>query len=174
MYGEEADLCLRARRFGACPAVTPKATIIHYGGASEQPELEKHVRLLAAKAELIKRHWSQPKRQIGLFVFSMLPLTRAAAFGLADPVFRTRRARLWWLIWQQRKRWQLGYGDHTVRICEFSRAKNSPAIRSIAGPIDKTAVVINPENAGAAIAKTPDNLSSSNRAPISDGSSEAS
>ena len=35
MYGEEADLCLRARTFGARPVVTPEATIIHYGGASE-------------------------------------------------------------------------------------------------------------------------------------------
>src|SRR5262249_52669728 len=40
MYGEEADLCLRAAKLGARPAVTPNATIIHYGGASEQVRSE--------------------------------------------------------------------------------------------------------------------------------------
>ena len=35
MYGEDADLCLRAARLGARPMITPEATIIHHGGASE-------------------------------------------------------------------------------------------------------------------------------------------
>ncbi|KAB2846675.1 MAG: glycosyltransferase family 2 protein, partial [Hyphomicrobiaceae bacterium] len=35
MYGEEADLCLRARQMGARPRITPTSTIIHLGGASE-------------------------------------------------------------------------------------------------------------------------------------------
>src|SRR5689334_3297229 len=35
MYGEEADLCLRAAKRGARPMLTPEATIIHYGSASD-------------------------------------------------------------------------------------------------------------------------------------------
>ena len=42
MYGEEADLCLRAARtLGARPRVTPLARLIHYGGASEKVAADK-------------------------------------------------------------------------------------------------------------------------------------
>ena len=33
MYGEEADLCRRARARGARPRMTPEATIVHFHGA---------------------------------------------------------------------------------------------------------------------------------------------
>ena len=36
MYGEEQDLCLRARAAGARPRMTPEATIVHYHGASSR------------------------------------------------------------------------------------------------------------------------------------------
>ncbi|MFO8127101.1 glycosyltransferase family 2 protein, partial [Yoonia sp.] len=58
MYGEEADLCLRARRIGLRPAITSEAVIIHHGGASEKVRADKLVRLLRAKAELVKRHFA--------------------------------------------------------------------------------------------------------------------
>ncbi|HEY6578832.1 MAG TPA: glycosyltransferase family 2 protein, partial [Rhizomicrobium sp.] len=35
MYGEDDDLCLRARRLGFRPAFTPSAAIIHYGRGTE-------------------------------------------------------------------------------------------------------------------------------------------
>ena len=47
MYGEDADLCLRARKLGARPMVTPEATIVHYGGASEACQAGKLEKLLA-------------------------------------------------------------------------------------------------------------------------------
>ncbi len=113
MYGEEADLCLRAAKLGARPAVTPQATIVHYGGASEQAETEKTIRLLAAKAELIKRHWPPPSRRIGLFLFSLWPLTRAIAVSSAALTLggapRQARAETWWQVWQRRRSWRLGY-----------------------------------------------------------------
>ena len=36
MYGEEADLCLRAKKLGYQPLFTPEAEIVHYDGASEK------------------------------------------------------------------------------------------------------------------------------------------
>ncbi|HRO13223.1 glycosyltransferase family 2 protein, partial [Amaricoccus sp.] len=36
MYGEEADLCRRARLRGARPRMTPEATIVHFHGASSR------------------------------------------------------------------------------------------------------------------------------------------
>jgi GT2 family glycosyltransferase len=56
MYGEEADLCLRARGLGVRPRVTPDATIVHYGGASEKARADKLVRLFKAKRQLFDRH----------------------------------------------------------------------------------------------------------------------
>jgi hypothetical protein len=111
MYGEEADLCLRAAALGARPVVTPEATIVHYGGASEQAETEKTIRLLAAKAELIKRHWPQPQRAIGLLLFSLWPLSRAVAASIASVAgFASRaRAETWWRVWRRRDAWRLGY-----------------------------------------------------------------
>jgi GT2 family glycosyltransferase len=113
MYGEEADLCLRARRLGARPAVTPKATIIHYGGATEQAAVEKNVMLMAAKAELIKRHWPSFKRPVGLLLFSLLPLSRAVAAEILDRIFGGGRSQVWWQLWRARRRWQSGYSENT-------------------------------------------------------------
>ena len=111
MYGEEADLCLRAAALGARPVVTPLATIVHHGGASEQAGTEKTIRLLAAKAELIKRHWRQPARSLGLALFALWPLSRAVAMGAASLVGIGKRARAqaWWRVWQRRAAWRLGY-----------------------------------------------------------------
>jgi GT2 family glycosyltransferase len=113
MYGEEADLCLRAAKLGARPAVTPDATIIHYGGASEQVRSEMMVKLLAGKGELIKRHWPARTRGLGLFLLSLWPLTRAIALSGAGWVLRRSalggEAATWWRIWRQRERWRHGY-----------------------------------------------------------------
>lgn len=58
MYGEDADLCLRARQLGAEPTICPQATIVHYGGKSEKVREEKIIRLYRAKVQLMRRHMS--------------------------------------------------------------------------------------------------------------------
>ena len=65
MYGEEADLCLRARALSARPIVTPAAEIIHYGGASERVRADQMVRLIAAKSSLIGLHWAPFAAPVG-------------------------------------------------------------------------------------------------------------
>ena len=82
MYGEEADLCLRAHAFSARPMITPDATIIHYGGASEKTQTGKMVRLLAAKASLIDRHWQPFTAPIGRTLLSLWPLSRSLALSI--------------------------------------------------------------------------------------------
>lgn len=113
MYGEEADLCLRAAKLGARPAVTPEATIVHYGGASEKVRSEMMIKLLAGKAELIKRHWSVPTQTLGLTLLSLWPLTRAVALGLAARLLArpmlADQAATWRTIWGARERWRHGY-----------------------------------------------------------------
>ena len=112
MYGEEADLCLRAAKLGARPALTPRATIIHYGGASEQAETEKMIRLLSAKSELIKRYFPPISRRLGLMLFPLWPLFRAARAQLSAAISgdgaNATMARTCWEVWQRRAQWRLG------------------------------------------------------------------
>lgn len=108
MYGEEADLCLRARALGARPRVTPDAVIVHYGGASERIRADKLVRVLGAKMLLIRRHWRRRPARLGLCCLTVLPLTRAVAYSILGclPVRTGGRARAaaaeWWAVWSGR------------------------------------------------------------------------
>ena len=109
MYGEEADLCLRARALGAEPTVTPMATIVHYGGESPQVEAERMVRLLTAKAELIKRHFPPMSRWFGLILFALWPFFRVFRGLLVFVVSGDRaEARTCWEVWQRRAEWRRG------------------------------------------------------------------
>ncbi|MDH2328602.1 glycosyltransferase family 2 protein [Cereibacter sp. SYSU M97828] len=113
MYGEEADLCLRARAFGADPRVTPEAEIIHYVGASNALRVNKEIMLLKAKALLIRRHFPEWQRPLALWLFRMWPLSRYAALSLLAslPGQGKRRASAgdWGQIWKRRGEWQEGY-----------------------------------------------------------------
>lgn len=82
MYGEDADLCLRARRLGARPRITPLAEIIHEGGASEAVRADKIVRLYRAKAQLMHRHWSAPACLVGRALMQLNVARRWLWFSL--------------------------------------------------------------------------------------------
>jgi GT2 family glycosyltransferase len=90
MYGEEADLCLRAQKYGARPMVSSDATIIHYGGASERVRADKIIRLLKAKALLIKIHFPIYMRALGLALLSTWPATRFLVHRMLAYVGRLR------------------------------------------------------------------------------------
>ncbi len=113
MYGEEVDLCLRARALGARPRVTPTSTIIHYGGASQAVRSDRSVRLLRAKMELIKRHFPVQSRWLGLSLFRLWPLSRRIACGLGGRLLGraalTDQARIWAEVWSRRQEWQNGF-----------------------------------------------------------------
>jgi N-acetylglucosaminyl-diphospho-decaprenol L-rhamnosyltransferase len=108
MYGEEADLCLRAHRLGAKPMVTPQATIIHYGGASEKVRSDKMARLLSAKVRLIRCHWPRPLVNLGVALLSLWPLSRWIAWSFLSPI-RGEAAKVsaksWGDIWRRRSEW---------------------------------------------------------------------
>ena len=108
MYGEEADLCFRAQNsYGAKPLVTPDATIIHYGGASEKVRTDKMVKLLKAKRLLLKKHWPFWKYRIGMMIYPLYPLNRAVVLrilGLFNKRFN-KEVDVWQEIWQRRNEW---------------------------------------------------------------------
>jgi GT2 family glycosyltransferase len=119
MYGEEADLCLRAARLGAKPAVTPAATITHFGGQSPQLETERMIRLLTAKAELIKRHFAPISRSVGLTLFALWPFLRVVRAYLLIATDGSAEARTCQEIWQRRAEWR--YGLRTTEGAASSR-----------------------------------------------------
>lgn len=107
MYGEEADLCLRARALGARPRITPDATIVHYGGASDRVRSAKMTRLFCAKARLMGKHWGAGARLVGVASLDLWALTRLLATGscgLWSDGARDR-AREWLEIWRHRRSW---------------------------------------------------------------------
>lgn len=114
MYGEETDLCLRARRLGARPRTTPDATIIHHGGASEVARAGKLVKLLAARATLIRRHWRSPLIPLGLILQAAWPLSRLVAESVRAMLGRAssaEAARAWAEVLRQWRSWLTGYPE---------------------------------------------------------------
>lgn len=113
MYGEEADLCARARRRGARPLVTPDAEIIHYGGLSETVRSAKMERLFRAKISLAVKHWSPARLFICRVLFRLLVAIRVLGYaGLS--IFSDRpgirdKAATWKEVWANRSDWLKGY-----------------------------------------------------------------
>jgi GT2 family glycosyltransferase len=113
MYAEEADLCLRARRIGVRPRITPEATIVHYGGASEPKEVDKRVRLIRAQLTLIRRHWAAPSRWLGERLILFTQWVRYTGYSTLAAVSkrddRAARAQIWKEVWKLRRDWFEGY-----------------------------------------------------------------
>lgn len=111
MFGEEADLCLRAKKvFGATPLFTPHAVITHFGGASEPLMEERMVRLLAAKMNLIQRHFSFWHRPVASCCLRSIPFSRVIVYRLLGVVAQKQRyivsADIWKKVWLRRDEWQ--------------------------------------------------------------------
>ncbi len=114
MYGEETDFCLRATKtLGAQPMVTPAATIIHHGGASEPSATEKMIRLLRAKTQLIRCHFGFHNRAIALRLLQWWPFSRWLMFAVASRLLRSpslkARSQHWRQIWMRRDEWSSGF-----------------------------------------------------------------
>jgi hypothetical protein len=111
MYGEETDLCLRARAQGYRPAITPDAVVVHHGAASEPVEAAKLVRLFSGQALLFRKHWSPVARRFGVAMLGLWAASRwlgGALLGVASPHAR-ERGRVWGEVWRRRAEWVAGY-----------------------------------------------------------------
>lgn len=113
MYGEEADLCLRAAAKGYRPMITPEAEIMHLVGASYGKRAERTARVAKASATLIRDHWTPALVPFGLGLMWVWAAGRRAVTGLLALVSRRRfgaAAEKWRHIWQNRRDWLAGYG----------------------------------------------------------------
>lgn len=98
MYGEEADLCLRARRdLGARPLFTPRAQIVHHGGGSAVSRARQVAQISAARIGLARRHMATPARQAAVVCLRATALVKIAAAGLGLTVPPERGGGIpWW------------------------------------------------------------------------------
>jgi N-acetylglucosaminyl-diphospho-decaprenol L-rhamnosyltransferase len=109
MYGEEADMCLRAAALGYSPMITPDAEIVHLGGASA-PEGVRMLQNWTSKSTLIRDHWPKALVAVGLFELWLSCANRAlAAAALAKLSGRTRKNSDWSMMWTKRHEWMKGY-----------------------------------------------------------------
>lgn len=108
MYGEDADLCLRARKLGARPMVTAKADIVHYGGQSDRVRPDKIVRLYMARRQLYARHWGRHWQWWADIGPMMNVLRRCAVARLRGLLGRARPGKepgTFDQVWARRSEW---------------------------------------------------------------------
>jgi GT2 family glycosyltransferase len=109
MYGEETDLCLRARRSGGRCVVCPEAKLVHYGGASEKVRADKMIKLFRAKVQLARRHWRPGIVWFAPAMLRLWALTRLVAFRGLAAVDRTKGSayETWRDVWRRRSEYSL-------------------------------------------------------------------
>jgi hypothetical protein len=109
MFGEEADLCLRAGKLGYRPMITPDAQIVHHVGASYAESENRIIKVLKGRVTLIRDHWSVLARPFGLGLL----LTWAAIRQSVERAKSTGRAgaaaTTWRSVWRRRSEWLAGY-----------------------------------------------------------------
>lgn len=112
MYGEEADLCLRAIAKGYQPVMTPSAEIMHLSGAASPTRGDKQVLVAQGRASLIIDHWPQRLQRFGLSCLTFAAWLRCAGFvtlSRLKPKRFTERAKAARLVWGKRAIWVKGY-----------------------------------------------------------------
>jgi N-acetylglucosaminyl-diphospho-decaprenol L-rhamnosyltransferase len=104
MYGEDADLSLRAGAAGWRPAITPAAVVTHAVGASSASRGGKHVLVLTGKATLARKHRRGLDRALAILLLQAGVGLRALPErlrGKADPD--------WLPAWRARATWRRGF-----------------------------------------------------------------
>lgn len=133
MYGEDADLCLRAIAQGARPMITPDATLVHHGAASEPVQTDKVVRLLTAKAELINRHFEPSARPLARFLLQLWPAGRTIAClclaALSGRDDLKAQAASWQRVWIRRGEWRNGFSNRRGGGAKATVAKPMASVR---------------------------------------------
>lgn len=108
MYGEDWDLCLRARKLGERSIHCPDAEIIHYGGASEPVRADRMVRLFQTRTQLYSTHWgpvSGRLLELSLWVWAWRCVLLDGVLGLMGRVQRRESAGTWWKVLRRHGEW---------------------------------------------------------------------
>jgi GT2 family glycosyltransferase len=103
MYGEDADLSLRAHKMGFLPRITPQAVAVHAVGASSDRKAQKNRLLMTGKATLARTLWSGAGLRVALVLLEIGVIMRATGERLMrvqSPAWRPLQAdRAWTRGW---------------------------------------------------------------------------
>jgi GT2 family glycosyltransferase len=115
MYGEDADLGMRAGRLGRRPVFTPEAVYVHAVGRSSS-EVDKAILLFRGKSTLVRKRWSGPSRRAAMGLLALGVALRAAGASASDSLLNRRhedRRRIdpstWSALWSRRGEWRAGW-----------------------------------------------------------------
>lgn len=110
MYGEDADLALRAWAAGYRPAITPAAVVTHEVGVSSASRPDKLTMLMRGKVTLLRKHWRSPRRELGIgLLLAGVALRAAAPAALTGK--NGGRPGAWREVWRARRGWLEGYPE---------------------------------------------------------------
>jgi N-acetylglucosaminyl-diphospho-decaprenol L-rhamnosyltransferase len=130
MYGEDVDLSLRAGAAGYRPVFVPDAVVTHELGASTDSRPERMAMVYRGKATVIRKHWPQPRRDLGLLLLWAAVGVRALLSGPAGSRSGRRPGSVWPGVWERRRVWLAGYPSPPARE---ATASPSAAARSEVG-----------------------------------------
>lgn len=108
MYGEDADLALRAAKAGVRRVITPRAVVTHEVGVSSATRPDKLLLLFRGKAALLRKHWGPTRSRLGIRLLVAGVGFRAVLTGRRGGV---RRPSGWPAVWRARKHWRDGYSQ---------------------------------------------------------------
>lgn len=111
VYGEEVDLCLRARRLDARPMTTAGAVIRHIEGASRRSDTERSLQVLSARMRNARLHLPVWQRPVALWIMRLGVLARRVLSSARPTSQGERRRTQWTVIWRRRREWWNGYPD---------------------------------------------------------------
>lgn len=112
MYGEEVDMCMRAKAMGYQPMMTPDATIMHLVGAASGVRAEKQIMVAKSRVTLLRDHWPAWQVPVGLvlmWIWGAMRVTAASVLGVLKPARFGEKAVHWRLVWSRRGEWLRGY-----------------------------------------------------------------
>lgn len=111
MFGEEADLCLRAAKLGYRPMITPDAQIVHHVGASYTESEDRLVKVLKGRVTIIRDHWSAWEKPIGIGLLLVWAGGRRLSRSLKAQMGKRTAVdgQVWDAVWHRRSEWLQGY-----------------------------------------------------------------
>lgn len=112
VYGEDADLALRAAGAGVRRVITPRAVVTHEVGVSSATRPDKLVLLFHGKVTLLRKHWNPLRRRLGIGLLAAGVGVRALEARLVGR--RGGEASGWPALWSMRREWLRGYEEVTA------------------------------------------------------------
>lgn len=111
MYGEEADLCLRAHKLGYKPMITPDAQIMHLVGAASKTQARKYILSAKGRMTLMQDHWPSWQVPFGRAALAFWAGGRTFVTGTIAKLTGKKKtsSQKWAEIWAARRDWLQGY-----------------------------------------------------------------